>query len=191
MPNNKIVLFLFPVWMAVELFNAHTVSDFCAISSTYLCGMWKITFLLKTLKAGRYFVTTLLTSTAHCHTRFVCTSESGRKSINWRSEMDFCGFMELQDEFATLSRTAYWWVQWRERLTWSLVCIRALIVKSILSATILCWVMQKYYYYYYFLSVEGRVDHKGKKIICSDQVVSLWRDISLKIQFCNRADGDI
>ena len=41
------------------------------------------------------------------------------------------------------------------------------------------------------LSVKGRVDHEEKKIICSDQVVSLWRDISLKIQFCNRADGDI
>lgn len=41
------------------------------------------------------------------------------------------------------------------------------------------------------LSVKGRVDHEEKKIICSDQVVSLWRDIPLKIQFCNRADGDI
>ena len=146
--------------MVVELVNAHTISDFWAISSMYLCGMWKITFFLKTLKAGRYFVTTLLTSTAHCQTRFVCTNESGRKSINWRSEMDFCGFLESQDESATLSRTAYWWVQWRERLTWSLVWIRALIVKSILSATILCWVMQKNIF---FLSGEGMVNHEEKK----------------------------
>ena len=37
----------------------------------------------------------------------------------------------------------------------------------------------------------GGLTTKKKQVICSDQVVSLWRDISLNIQFCNRADGDI
>ena len=51
-----------------------TVSDFVDISSEYLWGMWKMTFFLNSANAGKYFVTTRLTRTAHCQMKFCWTA---------------------------------------------------------------------------------------------------------------------